>query len=125
MSTPIEKEIDAIETRMAELAGEIKKEEDLFKARLVKGKAVVMEIAADTPKRIQAQCWLNYLENWAIRCAQARKTLDQSAVLVQDGDTYMVIDQVTDRTRELIARAEKLGGRVVQIEKTPKQELLI
>jgi hypothetical protein len=124
MPTQIEKEIDVIETRMAELAGEVKKEEELFKARLVKGKEAIEKIP-DTPARLQAQAWFNYLENWAIRLEQARKTLDQSAVLVQDGDTYMVIDQVTDRTRELIARAEKLGGRVVQIEKTPKQELLL
>jgi alanyl-tRNA synthetase len=124
MPTQIEKEIDAIETRMAELAGEVKKEEELFKARLAKGKAVIEKIA-DTPARLQAQAFWNYLENHTIRLEQARKTLDQSAVLVQDGDTYMVVDQVTDRTRELISRAEKLGGRVVQIEKTPRQELLI
>ena len=124
MPTQIENEIDAIETRMAELAGEIKKEEDSFKQRLVKGKAVIEKIA-DTPARLQAQAFFNYLENHTIRLEQARKTLDQSAVLIQDGDAYMVIDLVTDKTRALIKRVEQLGGRIVSVEKTPKQELLL
>jgi hypothetical protein len=124
MPTQIEKEIDVIETRMAELAGEVKKEEELFKARLAKGKAVIEKIA-DTPARLQAQAFYNYLENHTTRLEQARKLLDQSAVLVYGEGACVVVEQITDKTRALIQSAERHGGRVVSVEKTPRQELLI
>jgi hypothetical protein len=124
MPTQIEKEIDVIETRMAELAGEVKKEEELFKARLIKGKAVIEKIA-DTPARLQAQAFYNYLENHTIRLEQARKLLDQSSVLVHGDGACVVVDQITDHTRKLIQSAERHGFQVVSVEKTPRQELLI
>ncbi len=115
---------DVIETRMAELAGTVKLEEDKLRARLEKGKAVIAGIA-DPAARVQAQAFFNYMENWHARLEMARKALDQSAVLVKDGDTYLVVDQIDDKTRDLIQHAEKLGGRVVEIQKIEKQEALL
>jgi uncharacterized protein YukE len=124
MPTQIEKEIDVIETRMAELAGEVKKEEELFKARLVKGKAVIEKIA-DTPARLQAQAFFNYLSGWTSKLEASRKLLDQTGVLIKQDDGFLVVDQMDDQVRHLIKRAEELGGVVTEVQKVPKQELLL
>ncbi len=120
----IKEDMDTIETRMAELAGTVKLEEDRLRTRLEKGKTVIAGIA-NPAARTQAQAFFNYMENWYLRLEMARKALDQSAVLVQDGDTYLVVDQIDDKARALIQHAEKLGTRVVEIQKIEKQEALL
>ncbi len=120
----IKEDMNVIETRMAELAGTVKLEEDKLWARLEKGKAVIAGIA-DPAARTQAQAFFNYLENWHARLEMSRKALDQSAVLVQDGDTYLVVDQIDDKARALIQAAERHGARVTEIQKIEKQEALL
>ncbi len=121
----IKEDMDVIETRMAELAGTVKLEEDRLRARLEKGKAVIAGINA-LAARTQAQSFFNYMENWHARLEMSRKALDQSAVLVcQNGDTYLIVDQIDDKTRDLIQHAERLGARVTEIQKIEKQEALL
>lgn len=120
----LKEDMDTIETRMAELAGMIKLEEDRLRARMEKGKKVIAEIA-DTLTRLRAQKWYLYLENWSLRAEQARKSLDRDTVLVRDGETYMVVDGISDKTLALIKQAEELGAVVTRVEKVPKQEALL
>ncbi len=120
----IKEDMDIIETRMTELAGAVKLEEERLKARLEKGKVVIAGIA-DPPTRWQAQSFKNWMENWYLRLEMARKALDGSAVLIHDGDTYMVVDQIDDKTRDLIQHAEKLGARVTEVQKIERQEALL
>jgi hypothetical protein len=120
----LKEDMDTIETRMAELAGMIKLEEDRLRARMEKGKKVIAEIA-DTPNRLKAQVWYNYLQNRMLRAEHARKALDSNTVLIQDGETYLVVDGMSDQTLALIKRAEELGAVVTRVEKVPKQEALL
>ena len=120
----IKEDMDTIETRMAELAGTVKLEEEKLRTRLEKGRTVIAYMA-DSSTRMQAQAFFNYMENWYLRLEMARKALDQSAVLVKDGDTYVVVDQIDDKSRALIQTAERQGARVTEVQKIEKQEALL
>jgi uncharacterized protein YukE len=120
----IKEDMDTIETRMAELAGTVKLEEEKLRTRLEKGRTVIAYMA-DSSARMQAQAFFNYMENWYLRLEMARKALDQSAVLVKDGDTYVVVDQIDDKSRALIQTAERQGARVTEVQKIEKQEALL
>lgn len=120
----VKEDMDVIETRMVELAGLIKLEEGRLLERMARGKQVIEKIE-DTPTRLRAQRWYLYLENWSLRAEQARKSLDRDTVLVRDGETYMVVDGISDKTLALIREAEELGAVVTRVEKVPKQEALL
>lgn len=92
---------------------------DLSHLKFERAKADQSEAERDT------QVVINALENLVFRVENARRILDQSAVLIcQDGADVMVVTRIDDRTREIIRLAESRGGRVVSIEKA-EEEIVI
>lgn len=118
-------DIDQVESPVVPIISDIQKLEESIAGRMERGKTLI-DKEKDEVKKGQMQLWWNFLQNWSLKLEAARKILDQTAVLItQDGGSFLVVPEIDERTRDLIQRAEELGGQVVSVERQPRQEVLL